>query len=77
LIIIHLVFELGNDIRAKHDHNTMKTKNKLHPTLDYNKTYIFVINHGHKILTFLLIKDIWKLESNMGIQNDSSMFQVL
>jgi hypothetical protein len=39
--------------------------------------YIFVINHGHKILIFLLIKDIWKLKSNMGIQNDFSMFQVL
>jgi hypothetical protein len=56
----------------------MKTKNKLHPTLDYNKMYyIFVINHGHKILTFLLIKDVSKLEFNMGIKNDFSMFQVL
>jgi hypothetical protein len=33
-MIIHPVLKLGSDITAKHDHNTMKTQNKLHPTLN-------------------------------------------
>ncbi len=57
LIIIHLVSELGSDNRAKHDHNTMKTKKNLHPTLNYNKMYyIFAINHGHNLFFFCSLR---------------------